>query len=405
MNSQIYKLNTKPPHILGLTLLSAFGAMGAILMTPALPSIAHYFNISMGLAQLTVTSFLLGCAIGQLIYGPIANRLGRKPAFYIGILIATLGSLFSILSSPVESFFLLIVGRLLEALGSSVGLVVCITLINDFYFPKEARHVTGLMIVAFAIIPGIAIAVGGILTQYIGWQGCFYFLFLYGLALIFPAVKMPETLSQPDVHALHYQKIFKNYAAIFKNTKLIGFSACSGFSSACIYVFGAEGPFIGIHLLNVLPATYGLLGLIPFLGTLIGCLINIRLGLIKPMTMLKAAFFIELTASLIMLFCFIFHIINLVTLLAPMALLCLGHAILTSTAMSLAMNHAEDKANGSAVVSFIALSMPVLMTFLLGILHVGAAWILPLIFIISLGLMFAIYCLWLQGASLSNDFH
>lgn len=61
MNSEIYKLDTKPPHILGLTLLCAFAAMGAILMTPALPSIAHYFNISMGLAQLTVTSFLLGC--------------------------------------------------------------------------------------------------------------------------------------------------------------------------------------------------------------------------------------------------------------------------------------------------------------------------------------------------------
>ncbi len=405
MTSKLYKLDTKPPHILGLTVLCAFAAMGAILMTPALPSIAHYFNISMGLAQLTVTSFLLGCAVGQLIYGPIANRWGRKPAFYIGIVMATLGSLFSILSSPVESFSLLIVGRLLEALGSSVGLVVCFTLINDFYFPQEARRVTGFMIVAFAIIPGIAIAVGGILTQYTGWQGCFYFLLLYGLALMYPAAKMPETLSEPDAHALHYQQIFKNYAAIFKNSKLISFSACSGLSSACIYVFGAEGPFIGIHLLHISPATYGLLGLLPFLGTLIGCLINIRLGFVKAMTMLKAAFFIELFATILMLFFFAFHLVNLFTLLAPMALLCLGHAILTSTAMSLAMTYAEDKANGAAVMNFIAMSMPVLMTFLLGMLHIGAAWILPLIFVIALGLMFAIYCISLRGISLNSDFH
>ncbi|HVV67696.1 MAG TPA: multidrug effflux MFS transporter [Gammaproteobacteria bacterium] len=403
MNATTYRLNTKEPHILGLTLLSAFGAMGAILMTPALPNIAGYFNVSVGVSQLTVTSFLLGFALGQLIYGPIANRLGRKPAFYVGIFLATLGSLFSILSSPVESFSLLIIGRLLEAFGSSVGLVVCFTLINDFYFPKEARRVTGLMVIAFAIIPGIAVAVGGLLTQYVGWQGCFYFLLIYGLALIYPATKMPETLSQPDIHALHYRQIYKNYAAIFKNKQLLGFSACSGFSSACIYVFGAEGPFIGIHLLGISPATYGLLGLLPFLGTLIGCLISIRLAFVKAMTMLKAAFFIELIATVFMLFCFVFHFVNLFTLLAPMALLCLGHAILSSTALSLAMTYAEDKANGSAVMNFVVMCMPVLMTFLLGMLHIGAAWVLPLIFMIALGLMLVIYCIWLQETPHSHD--
>lgn len=403
MNATSYKLNTKEPHILGLTLLSAFGAMGAILMTPALPTIARYFNVSMGVAQLTVTSFLLGYALGQLIYGPIANCLGRKPAFYVGIFLATMGSLFSILASPVESFSLLIIGRLLEAFGSSVGLVVCFTLINDFYFPKEARRVTGLMVIAFAIIPGIAVAVGGLLTQYVGWQACFYFLLLYGLALIYPAAKMPETLSQPDIHALHYKRIFKNYAAVFKSTQLIGFSACSGFSSACIYVFGAEGPFIGIHLLGISPATYGLLGLLPFLGTLVGCLINIRLASVRAMTMLKAAFLIELIAAVFMLFCFVFHFVNLITLLAPMALLCLGHAILSSTALSLAMTYAEDKANGAAVMNFVVMSMPVFMTFLLGMLHVGAAWILPLILMIALGLMLTVYCVWLRGTSHGDD--
>src|SRR5215471_11711867 len=96
---QNFKLLGKEPHIVSLMLLSAFAGMGAILMTPALPQIAKYFNISTGTSQLTVTSFLLGYALGQLIYGPIANKFGRKPAFFLGIAIATLGSIFSILSS------------------------------------------------------------------------------------------------------------------------------------------------------------------------------------------------------------------------------------------------------------------------------------------------------------------
>lgn len=391
------RLSGKEPPILSLTLLSAFAVMGAILMTPALPAIAQYFNISVGSTQLTVTTFLLGYALGQLIYGPIANRLGRKPAFYIGIAIATLGSVFSILASPVESFHLLIVGRLLEALGSSAGLVVCFTLINDFYYPKEARHVTGLMMVAFAIVPGIAIAIGGILTQYVNWQACFYFLLLYGLLLIYPAISLPETMSQRDPHALHYQYLFKNYGKMLLNKKLVGYSLCSGFSSGCIYVFGADGPFIGIHLLHIAPATYGLLGLTPFIGTLLGCLINIRLTRVDTKPMLKIAFFLELIAALIMLSSFIFHLITLTTLLLPMGLLCIGHAILTSTALSLAMTQTEDRANGSAIMNFVAMSMPVLMTFLLGILHTSAAWIMPFIFLIALGLMLIVYIMLLRN--------
>ena len=103
----MYKLDTKEPHIIALIVLSAFASMGALVMTPALPQISKYFAISIQQTQLTVTSFLFGYAVGQLIYGPIANRFGRKKALYIGIVIATIGSLFSILSSPTESFHLL----------------------------------------------------------------------------------------------------------------------------------------------------------------------------------------------------------------------------------------------------------------------------------------------------------
>jgi DHA1 family bicyclomycin/chloramphenicol resistance-like MFS transporter len=173
---QIYKLGSKAPHIISLMLLSAFAAMGAIIMTPALPAIADFFGRSVGATQLAVTSFLLGYALGQLIYGPIANRYGRKIGLYIGIAIATLGSLFSILSSPADSFTLLITGRFLEAIGSSAGLAISFAMINDFYFETQARKITGLLMLAFAIVPGVATAVGGILVQYIGWRACFYFL-------------------------------------------------------------------------------------------------------------------------------------------------------------------------------------------------------------------------------------
>jgi DHA1 family bicyclomycin/chloramphenicol resistance-like MFS transporter len=391
INATTHRISGKEPHIISLTLLSGFAAMGAILMTPALPAIAHFFKISIGSTQLTVTCFLLGYALGQLIYGPIANRLGRKPAFYVGIVIATIGSLFSILASPIESFSLLIAGRLLEALGASAGLVVCFTLINDFYYPQEARRVTSLMMVAFAVMPGVAISIGGILTQYINWQACFYFLLLYGLILIYPVRKLPETICKRDPHALRFKYVLKNYAKIILNKKLVGFSLCSGFSSACIYVFGAAGPFIGIQLLHIKPATYGLWGLTPFIGSFIGCMVNVRLTHVNPMRMLKIAFCMEVTAAIFMLICFLSHWITLGTLLIPMGLLCAGHPIMASTALSLAMNQTEDRGNGSAIMNFVAMSMPVLMTLLLGTFHTTAAWVMPFIFIIALTMIFLVY--------------
>lgn len=387
----LYRLAEKEPKLISLMLLSAFAAMGAIIMTPALPKIADHFSKSVGVTQLAVTSFLLGYAIGQLIYGPLANRFGRKPALYIGIVIASLGSIFSILSSPTDSFSLLILGRFLEAIGSSAGLAVSYTIINDFYFEKDARKITAALMLAFAIVPGVAIAAGGMLVQFINWRACFYFLLLYGFFLFYYVYKLPETLQKKDMSATQARAILHNYKEKFCNKKLIGFAMISGFSSACVYVFGAEGPFIGIHILHVLPAIYGLLGLMPYIGTLLGSIIAMRIAQLNPINTLKSAFIIELFGSLIMLILFVSHHVSLWTLLIPMGIFCIGHPIISATGVSLSMQQNPDKANTSGVMNFMAMSMPVVMTFLLSTMHVVSPWILPVIMLIALMLMCMTY--------------
>lgn len=244
---------------------------------------------------------------------------------------------------------------------------------------------------AFALMPGLGIAIGGVLVEYIDWQACFYFLLLYGLLLIFPVVRLCETLVEIDHNALHYKHLFKNYLKIFRNKKLIGFSLCAGLSSACIYVFGAEGPFIGIEVLHIRPAIYGLLGLTPFIGTLIGSLVLLRITHVRSLLVLKIAFLLELSAAFIMFVFFKFNVVTLLTLLVPMGFLCIGHSILSGTVLPLAMRQTEEKANSTAVMNFIAMSMPVLITLLLGLLHIAASWIMPFIFFISLTLMACCY--------------
>lgn len=382
-----YRIDVKKPHLLTLMFLSAFASMGAVLMMPALPEISAHFGIHTSTTQLAVTCFLLGYAMGQLIYGPLANRYGRKHAIYVGIIIATLGSVFSILSSPLESFHLLVLGRFLEAVGASAGLAVSIAMINDYYFESDARRIMGLLMLAFAIIPGIAVAIGGFLVQFLHWQSCFYFLLLYGLILIYPAHRLPETNVAPDFDALEYHHLFRNYWKHFKIKKLMGFSLIAGFSGACVYVFGAEGPFIGIHLLRIEPAMYGMLALTPYLGTLLGSLVVVRLSKVNPFPVIKVAFCFELIASIVMFILFAFHFVSLKTMLIPMGFFCIGQPIIAATTISLSMHETNDKSNGSAIVNFASICIPVSMTLLLSITHSQNPVVMPFIFLISLTLM------------------
>jgi DHA1 family bicyclomycin/chloramphenicol resistance-like MFS transporter len=394
-----FRIKTKEPPIASLIVLSAFASMGAILITPGIPSIAEFFHVATGTAQLTMTAFLLGYAIGQLIYGPIANRLGRKPAFYIGILVATLGSLFSILAAPVESFPLLILGRVLEALGSSVGLVVCFTIINDFYYPQQVRKVVGFMMVSFAIVPGIGIAAGGFLVQHFGWQSCFYFLLIYGLFLIIPAMSLPETLFEKDFNALNHRYLFKNYWKMIHIKKLVGYSILGGLSGGCLYIFCAEGPFIGIHLLGYSPSLYGLIGLCPYVGTLIGAGIMVKTSKVIPQKIITLGLCFEVIAAFIMLACFLWGEINLYTLLAPVGLLFMGNTILYGNAAALAIGQSEDKSNASAMMNFLALGTGVLSTLTFNLLHTSKPWVMPAMFLVSFILMGFIYLLLIKPRS------
>src|SRR5690606_17410179 len=114
----------KKPSFTTLVLLISFATVNAVLFTPELPQLAELFKVSKDSAEQTVAWFLLGYAIGQLVYGPIANRLGRKPALYLGVGLQILSSLLCVLAGYLQNWSLLLVARFLLALGSGVGLMM-----------------------------------------------------------------------------------------------------------------------------------------------------------------------------------------------------------------------------------------------------------------------------------------
>ncbi len=186
---------TKKPHLLCLIFLISFPAVSAVLISPALPAMSDFFHVSAGYTQQLMMLFIIGYTLGQLIYSPIANRFGRKIAVYSGITLYLFSCFICLAGIYVNSLHIILVGRLLMALASSVGMIISFTIINDYYQQQQARAIMGYTVLAYAFMPALAITIGGIITTHLSWVYCFYFYCVYGVFILLITMYLQYRLS------------------------------------------------------------------------------------------------------------------------------------------------------------------------------------------------------------------
>lgn len=370
-----------------LVLLISFASVNAVLFTPALPAIAQYFAVTNNVAEHTIAWFLIGYALGQLMYGPFANRYGRKPALYIGIGVQIFSSLFCIMAGMLHAFDMLLVGRFLQAIGSGVGLKMTFTLVNECYEPKQASSKVAYLMLSFAITPGLGVAIGGILTEHYGWMSCFYFSALYGFALIMLAKQLPETLTNIDYDAFKLPHLIAGYTTQFKNLQLMMSGFLIGLSTSFVYIFAAVAPFIAMDLFGLSSSQYGMANMIPLIGMVLGSLcsaqfsnkyslaFNVRFGVI-----------IITIGSLLMLAAVLLRLPVMMSLFLPVTIIYFGLCFILANASTMAMQKVTDKAHGAAIMSFINMSTATLAVLGLGFVQIHSV-LLPAVFIILSVLM------------------
>ena len=377
----------KPPFIL-LFLLVCFGSVSAVLFTPSLPLIQSYFDITVAQAQLTITIYLLGYAFGQLPYGPLANGIGRKKALLIGLTVAMVGSLLCALSYHAHSFGLLLVGRLIQALGACVGLKISFTMIADLYEQTAATKKISQLLIAFAVLPGVAVSIGGWLTHFWGWQSCFYFLAFFSVVMLLFSLVLKETANILDPSYLKLNRIIQGYKAKLKNKKLVLSAVLMGCGSAIVYLFASKAPFIGIVTLEMSPQDFGNFNLIPAIGMISGSLLAMYLaGKYSFSNLLTTGIAGSMGAALVMLMTFLFGMINWFTLFIPITFLYVAEALIFSNASGFGLSSAKDKSNGSAMLNFINLSLALCGVFFAQWIYPESAILLPLAFVFLLLIM------------------
>ncbi len=360
------------PSFLLLFMLIAFASINAVLFTPALPIIGQYFAVGENIVGLTISLFLVGYTIGQLFYGPLANRYGRKVALYIGIIMQIFACFICVLSAPLHSFYLFLIGRCFMALGSGVGLKMSFTLVADTYEQTEATKRIAKLIVAFAVMPGLGVTIGGYLVQHISWQSCFYFLAIYGLILLFGVSRMAETAKSLDKEALKLRKIFSKYLETLKNTRLITCGLLMGCGTAIIYLFAALAPFISINTMRLSPSAYGLWSFLPPMGTFLGSTIaSYCAKRVSPQKAIVIGLIFMALGITVLMTAFLLHYLWPIVLFAPMVVIYTGSGIVYANASGLAMASSEDKSSASAMMSFLNMGTATIWVLLLPLLPTG----------------------------------
>lgn len=390
----------KPATFVILVFLSTFAAVCAILFTPALPDIAHYLSITPGESQKSVSIFLVGYAFGFLPWGPIANDIGRKKTTLIGIAIAIIGILISMLIRFYPYDIILNLGRFLTALGSSVGVKITYTYLSDLYSKEQMLNNISYLIIASAASTSLATAVGGFLTSDFGWISCFIATFGYAAILWICVLYLPETLKPEKRVPLRTIGVVQSYTQSFKNTALIKASLIMGCCTSFTYLFASLAPFIVIKEMNLNPKQYGIYNFIPGLGIVLGFyLIQLLKSRLSHFLQMKVGILITLLSTTLIAYDFFTQNAHPLRLFISMAFIFIGVAVIFANSSTLALSTSEDKSNTSAVMSFMNMSLCCFNLFIVEAIPLKASTLLPISF--SLLVIGLVVFLWL----LKKDTH
>jgi len=381
----------RKPAFITLLLLISFASVNAVLFTPALPQIANFFAVTEETAQQTITWYLIGYTLGQLLYGPIANRFGRKPAIYAGVSLQIFASFMCIYAGTLHSFTFLVFSRFLLALGAGVGLKMAFTLVNECYTPQESSKKLSYLALAFAITPGLGVALGGWLTHYYDWTSCFYAGAVYGLVMMMLACGLPETLKEKNLHALEPSHLWHGYRNQFKNFHLVMGGMLMGMPTCFVYSFAALAPFIAIDISGMSSAEYGSAVILPAIGLILGSLTCAQFATrYSVRTLVRSGMLIATLGAAIIYVLMHEQVALMYSLFLPMVIVYFGLSFIMPNASAHAMSFASDKAHGSAVMNFINMASGTLTVLLLGFFQVTSM-LLPTVFLTMCVVMFVLF--------------
>ncbi len=239
-----------------LTLLLGLQPLTTDVYLPALPMLRQALGASMPLAQLTLSALILAFGIAQLVWGPVADRVGRRPVLLLGLSLYTLASIASALAPSIEA---LVVCRMLQGATLAAAVVCARAMLRDLYEPHEGTQVMSLGLSGLAVIAISGPLLGGVLAAAGGWRAALTLVAAMGaLTLAFVVWRLPETLPQKDPLATRLAPLLARWWKIARHPTFVAWTLLVSFSYGGLFTVLAGSAFIYIDVLGLSPTAYGL---------------------------------------------------------------------------------------------------------------------------------------------------
>ncbi len=291
------------PLILILGIVTAFDAMAIDMYLPAFSEISQSLRTDSGTLQSSLSVFLIGLAVGQLFYGPLTDRFGRRAPLISGILIFIVATIIVALAQDVNTFM---VGRLMQGLGGAAGLVIPRAIVADLYTPRDGAKVFSMLMQVMMVAPIAAPPVGGLLLSLFGWRAIFWVLAIIAILAALATLRIvPEPLPPAARRKDGVFSALKGYAALLQQGRFLYLALSGSFTMAGMFVYIGASSFVFVDYFGLSPLLYSLIFAGIALGEIVFGCINIRLlnrwreGQILPVGLVLHAGFIALLCSVI----------------------------------------------------------------------------------------------------------
>jgi DHA1 family bicyclomycin/chloramphenicol resistance-like MFS transporter len=325
--------------------ITACGTLGMHLIIPALPATAAALGVSAGAIQLTITLYLIGLAIGQLLYGPVSDRFGRRPVLLAGLGLFTLAGL---ATAAAPNAWTLVIARILQSIGACAGLVLGRAIVRDSAAPDRAAAQLALLTLVMSAAPAIAPVLGGYATAWFGWRAAFALLAIVGAAtLAFAVLLLPET---NPLQSSARASLLLGSLRLFRSRAFCGYVLGGACTTTSFYAFMAASPFILVNLLHQPAERVGLYYLLLMAGVAAGSLSANRLaGRLRPRTALRLANGFALLGASCFMLADLAGWVSVPSVIAPMVVFMVGAGMASPFALTGAVSvnpHAIGAASG-----------------------------------------------------------
>lgn len=367
--------------VLVLGSLTALGPFSIDMYLPGFTGIAVDLNTTVSKVSLTLSSYFIGISFGQLLYGPLLDRFGRKKPLYIGLLVYILSSLACYFVTSIDYFIVL---RFIQAVGSCGASVAAITMVRDLFPVKEIPKVFAKLMLVLGLSPMLAPTLGGYITEDYGWHVVFLVLTFMGIGVLLASKFLLKSTYIPDTSiSLKPKPILKNFISVLKEPQFYTYALTGGIAFSGLFTYVASSPVIFMDIFKVDGKVYGwifALLSVSFIGT--SQLNSYLLKSYSSEQLISAGLKLQCLVSVFFAFGIYLNWLNLYGVISMLFLYlgCLGFCNPNTTALSLAPFE-KNAGSASAVMGAIQMGLGAIASVAVGIFVKSSILPVTLIFI------------------------